>query len=161
MINLLLIDKILKSFQISSLIFKIVIFYITATYKCLVYLIFLPIFLLSLQIVLPFFWIINVIVIILLSIIRKINIIRDPIYIFNLKQSYECGFEYRIRGCGFSLQFYVVRFSFLLFDLEICLFIPLILRLKLIVNSIFVSFIFLLFIILIFIYELKIGAFNW
>nr|YP_009029833.1 NADH dehydrogenase subunit 3 [Botrylloides giganteus]CCO25727.1 NADH dehydrogenase subunit 3 [Botrylloides giganteus]CDM98955.1 NADH dehydrogenase subunit 3 [Botrylloides giganteus] len=76
-------------------------------------------------------------------------------------KSYECGFEYGVGGSGFSLQFYIVGLSFLLFDLEICLFTPLVGSLWLGGFSLKIGLGFLLLILFLLVYEYFTGALNW
>lgn len=49
----------------------------------------------------------------------------DYLYSLGMKINYECGFEsFESRSEGYSIQFFIIRLSFMLFDLEICLFMP-------------------------------------
>nr|CAQ68498.1 NADH dehydrogenase subunit 3 [Halocynthia papillosa] len=74
---------------------------------------------------------------------------------------YECGFEsVYISGGGFSLQFYVVGLSFLVFDLEISLFLPIVGSGLVGVGQVWGVF-FLCLVFLVYLYELKCGALSW
>nr|YP_010845464.1 NADH dehydrogenase subunit 3 [Pyura mirabilis]UPP55924.1 NADH dehydrogenase subunit 3 [Pyura mirabilis] len=77
-------------------------------------------------------------------------------------QGYECGFEsFLDLSKGFSVQFFVVGLSFMLFDLEICLFLPSVMGG---VGSIIfknVGVIFLLLVLMIFVYEVLSGVLFW
>nr|QNO34175.1 NADH dehydrogenase subunit 3 [Halocynthia hilgendorfi ssp. n. KRK-2020] len=76
--------------------------------------------------------------------------------------NYECGFEsvYSESG-GFSLQFYIVGLSFLLFDLEISLFLPMV-GVSVMGGVFFIGGILFLFLLLMgYLYELSVGALSW
>ena len=93
-------------------------------------------------------------IIYLLYILRSKVLIRDNnFFVLFENKSYECGFEYRLEGGGFSLQFYIVRLSFLLFDLEICLFTPVVLSLNIRILSLRLGVFFLLVVLFLLIYE--------
>nr|YP_009040169.1 NADH dehydrogenase subunit 3 [Botrylloides violaceus]CCO25701.1 NADH dehydrogenase subunit 3 [Botrylloides violaceus] len=76
-------------------------------------------------------------------------------------KAYECGFEHGAGGSGFSLQFYIVGLSFLLFDLEICLFTPLVGALGLGGFSGKGGVGFLILVLFLLIYEYLSGALDW
>nr|YP_008083002.1 NADH dehydrogenase subunit 3 [Botrylloides nigrum]CCO25781.1 NADH dehydrogenase subunit 3 [Botrylloides nigrum] len=98
----------------------------------------------------------------LLSSLGKKVLLGDNNYLFlSESKSYECGFEYGMGGSGFSLQFYIVGLSFLLFDLEICLFTPLVGSLVIGGFSLKVGLIFLLLILFLLVYEYFTGALDW
>lgn len=101
-------------------------------------------------------------IIFLLYHLRSKVLIRDNnVFILLENKSYECGFEYRLERGGFSLQFYIVGLSFLLFDLEICLFTPVVLSFN-IGRIVFLLRIFFLLVVLFFlIYEFLTGALDW
>lgn len=49
----------------------------------------------------------------------------DNLDALRIKLTYECRFEsFEIRSEGYSIQFFIIGLSFMLFDLEICLFLP-------------------------------------
>lgn len=97
-----------------------------------------------------------------LSVLRKKILLGDNNYLFlSEHKSYECGFEYRVGRSGFSLQFYIIGLSFLLFDLEICLFTPLVGSLVLGRFSIKIRVVFLLLILFLLVYEYASGALSW
>nr|YP_008082965.1 NADH dehydrogenase subunit 3 [Polycarpa mytiligera]CCO25744.1 NADH dehydrogenase subunit 3 [Polycarpa mytiligera] len=105
---------------------------------------------------------ISFLIVLLLVYIGSMDLMGDSTKeVLAMNQSYECGFEYGMGGCGFSLQFYVVGFSFLLFDLEICLFTPLILSINIGSGALYFSVVFLLVVFFIYLYEVMLGAFNW
>ena len=77
-----------------------------------------------------------------------------------LDLTYECGFEaFRVSSEGYSVQFFLIRLSFMLFDLEICLFLPAVkvgIRLKL---RFLGGVLFLIVIGVVYVYELQRGVF--
>nr|YP_009029820.1 NADH dehydrogenase subunit 3 [Botrylloides leachii]CCO25714.1 NADH dehydrogenase subunit 3 [Botrylloides leachii]CDM98942.1 NADH dehydrogenase subunit 3 [Botrylloides leachii] len=98
----------------------------------------------------------------LLSSLGSKVLLGDNNYLFLSEgKSYECGFEHGVGGGGFSLQFYIVGLSFLLFDLEICLFTPLVGSLAIGGFSLKVGVFFLLLILFLLIYEYFTGALDW
>nr|WRW10895.1 NADH dehydrogenase subunit 3 [Microcosmus sp. z YZ-2024] len=87
----------------------------------------------------------------------------DEIVMYNSElEGYECGFENLYTGVqGFSIQFFIVGMSFMLFDLEICLFLPGVVSFFM-VTSFQLFMVFFLFILFVFyIYELYIGGLSW
>ncbi len=97
-----------------------------------------------------------------LVLVRSKVMLRDNSY-FSITENknYECRFEYGIRRSRFSLQFYIIRLSFLLFDLEICLFTPLIGGILIRSLSLKIRIFFLLLVLRMLRYEYRVGAFNW
>nr|YP_008082992.1 NADH dehydrogenase subunit 3 [Halocynthia spinosa]CCO25771.1 NADH dehydrogenase subunit 3 [Halocynthia spinosa] len=99
----------------------------------------------------------------LLCLIGIFSLGGDTVF-YNLGEGvdYECGFESLYsKGGGFSLQFYIVGLSFLLFDLEISLFLPLVGVLP--TGGVFfvVGVVFLLILLLGYLFELGAGALSW
>ena len=73
-------------------------------------------------------------------------------------ESYECGFSSLTKIYkNYSLQFFLVALSFMLFDLEIGLFLPVVGRMFLSSFSFYVRGVFLLIITFIYLYEVKLG----
>lgn len=110
----------------------------------------------------PFLLLRGVRISLFLSNLRSKVVLRDNNHLFlSEHKAYECRFEHRARGSGFSLQFYIVRLSFLLFDLEICLFTPLVgaLRLRRFSGKGRVGFLILVLFLLI--YEYLSRALDW
>nr|CCO25675.1 NADH dehydrogenase subunit 3 [Botryllus schlosseri] len=91
----------------------------------------------------------------------KVLIGDNNFFVLFENKSYECGFEYGLEGGGFSLQFYIVGLSFLLFDLEICLFTPVVLSLNIGMLSLGLGVFFLLMVLFLLIYEFLTGALDW
>lgn len=82
---------------------------------------------------------------------------------FSLGESsgYECGFEsVYVVGRRFSLQFYVVGLSFIIFDLEISLFLPLV-GSNLVGVGLVWGIFFLICVFLVYLFELNQGALAW
>lgn len=76
---------------------------------------------------------------------------------------FECGFDYLVSNrLPFSLQFYLIRMIFLIFDVEIALILPIILVNSYIKYFIFLNFLLILFILLFGLFlEWKEGALKW
>nr|YP_009466072.1 NADH dehydrogenase subunit 3 [Styela clava]CDM98928.1 NADH dehydrogenase subunit 3 [Styela clava] len=87
---------------------------------------------------------------------------KEDVLVFNKELVYyECGFELYYFKYGFSLQYFIIGLSFMLFDLEICLFLPVIFAVALSGASVYVSVLFIMILLLIFIYELYLGVVGW
>ncbi len=78
------------------------------------------------------------------------------------RSSYECRFsDLSELGCLYSLQFYVIRLSFIIFDLEILLIIPILISLSVSFNSLFFRALFLAFVIVLLFLEIKVRVLEW
>ena len=76
--------------------------------------------------------------------------------------AYECGYsDLSELGCLYSLQFYVIGLSFIIFDLEVLLIIPILISLALSVSSLLLSGLFLAFVILLLFLEIKVRVLEW
>nr|YP_008082980.1 NADH dehydrogenase subunit 3 [Pyura gangelion]CCO25759.1 NADH dehydrogenase subunit 3 [Pyura gangelion] len=77
-------------------------------------------------------------------------------------KDYECGFEsFSHKSSSFSIQFFIIGLSFMLFDLEICIFLPYIGSGLGGVFNVVIGLIFLIVVLLIFLYEMNLGALSW
>nr|YP_003331106.1 NADH dehydrogenase subunit 3 [Herdmania momus]CAX65568.1 NADH dehydrogenase subunit 3 [Herdmania momus] len=75
---------------------------------------------------------------------------------------YECGFEaFESDSEGYSIQFFVIGLSFMLFDLEICLLMPLVYSGWGYGGAYYMGYFFLMLVLMVFLYELESGAFGW
>merc|ERR1712228_760674 len=71
--------------------------------------------------------------------------------------AYECRYsDLSELRCLYSLQFYVIRLSFIIFDLEVLLIIPILISLALSASSLVLSALFLAFVILLLFLEIKV-----
>ena len=76
--------------------------------------------------------------------------------------AYECRYsDLSELGCLYSLQFYVIGLSFIIFDLEVLLIIPILISLALSVSSLLLSGLFLAFVILLLFLEIKVRVLEW
>jgi len=99
----------------------------------------------------------------LLWVVGLATFVRDEFTIYNNElEGYECRFEdLYSKVQGFSIQFFIVRMSFMLFDLEICLFLPRVVSFFL-VTTFQLFMLFFLFILFVFyLYELYVGGLSW
>nr|YP_003406721.1 NADH dehydrogenase subunit 3 [Microcosmus sulcatus]CAL23090.2 NADH dehydrogenase subunit 3 [Microcosmus sulcatus] len=78
------------------------------------------------------------------------------------EEVYECGFEsfYKLGG-GFSVQFFIVGLSFMLFDLEICLFLPGVGGVVTFYVTGGYMMIFLIIVLFVLVYEYLVGGLSW
>ena len=73
------------------------------------------------------------------------------------RNAYECRYsDLSELRCLYSLQFYVIRLSFMIFDLEVLLIIPILISLALSASSLVLSALFLAFVILLLFLEIKV-----
>lgn len=76
--------------------------------------------------------------------------------------SYECRYaDLSELRCLYSLQFYIVRLSFIIFDLEILLFVPLLVSLSISFRALLRRSIFLSFIIILLVVEIRVRVLDW
>lgn len=78
------------------------------------------------------------------------------------RSAYECGYsDLSELGCLYSLQFYVIRLSFIIFDLEVLLIIPILVSVSISINSLIFSALFLLLVIILLFLEIKVRVLEW
>nr|BAD86522.1 NADH dehydrogenase subunit 3 [Doliolum nationalis] len=76
--------------------------------------------------------------------------------------AYECGYsDLSELGCLYSLQFYVIGLSFMIFDLEVLLILPILVSLATLTHSILLAGGFLGFILVLLFLEIKVGVLDW
>ena len=76
--------------------------------------------------------------------------------------AYECGYsDLSELRCLYSLQFYVIRLSFIIFDLEVLLIIPILVSLAVLPHSLLLARSFLGFILILLFLEIKVRVLDW
>ena len=78
------------------------------------------------------------------------------------RNSYECRYsDLSELRCLYSLQFYVIGLSFIIFDLEVLLIIPILVSLAVLPHSLLLAGTFLRFILVLLFLEIKVGVLAW
>ena len=78
------------------------------------------------------------------------------------RNSYECRYsDLSELRCLYSLQFYVIRLSFIIFDLEVLLIIPILVSLAVLSHSLLLARSFLRFILILLFLEIKVRVLDW
>nr|YP_008083017.1 NADH dehydrogenase subunit 3 [Rhodosoma turcicum]CCO25796.1 NADH dehydrogenase subunit 3 [Rhodosoma turcicum] len=75
--------------------------------------------------------------------------------------TYECGFVGLVDMCFYTMQFFVIGLSFMLFDVEIIVLVPLLFSLGFGFWSVFWGGVFLVVITLLLVYEMNKGVVSW
>ena len=78
------------------------------------------------------------------------------------RNAYECRYsDLSELRCLYSLQFYVIRLSFIIFDLEVLLIIPILVSLAVLSHSLLLARSFLRFILILLFLEIKVRVLDW
>lgn len=104
-------------------------------------------------------------ILLILSLIILINFILSKKIFKNREKSspFECGFDtIRLSRLPFSLQFYIIRIIFLIFDVEIAMILPIVISLNYINFYVLINLLIIFIILLVGLYlEWKEGALKW